>query len=271
MAGVLGKKRVGLELVTPRARSLPDCTCEIAVDTEASADRLISALRNAFEDPHAVAVVMRINSGGGSPVQAGIVNDEIRRLKALHGKRFYVVVEEVCASGAYYIAASADEIYADKASVVGSIGVLMDGFGFDGAMKKLGVERRLMTAGSNKGMLDPYSPLNPRQKAHAQAMLDQIHQQFIDVVRQGRGDRLKETPEMFSGLYWNGEQALALGLVDGLGSLDYVTREVVRNESVVDYTTRESFSERVVHRFGMSVGRAIARFSTEAAQAPRLR
>ncbi|WP_442952746.1 S49 family peptidase [Pelomonas sp. BJYL3] len=227
---------------------------EISADTEASAELMLSALRSAFEDQGAQAVVLRINSPGGSPVQAGIVYDEIQRLKAKHGKKVYAVVEEICASGAYYIAAAADEIFVDKASIVGSIGVLMDGFGFTGLMDKLGIERRLLTAGENKGMLDPYSKENPRQKAYAQAMLDQIHRQFIAVVREGRGDRLKETPEMFSGLFWNGEEAVKLGLADGLGNLDFVAREVVKAEEVIDYTPRDNVAERLAKRFGAAMG-----------------
>jgi len=227
---------------------------EIAVDSEASAELLVSALKAAFEDPGSVAIVLRMNSPGGSPVQSGIVNDEIRRLKARHGKKVYVVVEEVCASGAYYIAAAADEIYVDKASIVGSIGVLMDGFGFTGLMEKLGVERRMLTAGANKGMLDPFSPDNPQQTALAKAMLDQIHQQFIAVVKEGRGARLKETPETFSGLFWNGEEAVKQGLADGLGNLDFVAREIVKAEEVIDYTPQENVAERLAKRFGASVG-----------------
>ena len=227
---------------------------EIAADTEASAELLLSALRDAFKDEHAEAVVLRINSPGGSPVQAGILYDEITRLKKLHGKKVYAVVEEICASGAYYIAASADEIYVDKASLVGSIGVLMDGFGFTGVMEKLGVERRLLTAGENKGMLDPFSPLPAKQRAFAQSMLDQIHQQFIAVVREGRGKRLKETPEMFSGLFWNGEEAVKMGLADDFGNLDYVAREVVKAEEVLDYTPRDNVAERLAKRFGAAIG-----------------
>ncbi|MBB4845196.1 protease-4 [Paucibacter oligotrophus] len=227
---------------------------EIAADTEASAELLLSALKQAFEDPGSQAVVLRINSPGGSPVQAGIVYDELKRLKAKHDKKVYAVVEEMCASGAYYIAAGADEIYVDKASVVGSIGVLMDGFGFTGLMGKLGVERRLMTAGENKAMLDPFSAVNPRQQAYAQAMLDQIHQQFITVVREGRGKRLRETPDIFSGLFWNGEQAVKLGLADATGNLDYVAREIVKAEEVVDYTPRDNVAERLAKRFGAAMG-----------------
>ncbi len=227
---------------------------EIASETEASADNLMTALRSAFEDAGAQAVVLRINSPGGSPVQAGLVNDEVRRLKALHKKKVYAVCEEMCASAAYYIAVSADRIFVDKASIVGSIGVLMDGFGFVGTMEKLGIERRLMTAGSNKGMLDPYSPLKPEQAELAQGMLDQIHQQFIKVVRQGRGKALKETPDTFSGLFWNGEEAVNQGLADQLGSLDHVARDVVKAEDIVDYTQKENLAERLAKRFGAAIG-----------------
>jgi protease IV len=239
---------------------------EIALGTEASAERLIVGLRDAFEDTGAQAVVLRINSGGGSPVQAGIVNDEIQRLKALHGKKVYAVVEEIAASGAYYIAVAADEIYVDKASLVGSIGVLMDGFGFTGLMDKLGVERRLITAGENKGLLDPFSPLDPRQKELAQAMLSQIHQQFIGVVKAGRGERLKAGADTFSGLVWNGEEAVKLGLVDGLGSLESVARDVVKAPDIIDYTPRENVAERLAKRFGASVGEGAARVLRTQAQ-----
>lgn len=232
---------------------------EIAVDSEASAELLVSSIRTAFEDDGARAVVLRINSPGGSPVQAGIVNDEIKRLKAKHKKKVYAVVEETCASGAYYIAVAADEIYVDKASLVGSIGVLMDGFGFTGLMDKLGIERRLLTAGENKGMLDPFSPADPKQTAYAKAMLEQIHQQFIKVVRDGRGARLKETPETFSGLFWNGEEAVKAGLADHFGNLDYVAREVIGYEDVVDYTPQENVAERLAKRFGASIGEGAVR------------
>ncbi|MBC7995081.1 MAG: S49 family peptidase [Rhizobacter sp.] len=227
---------------------------EIASDTEASAEVLVAALKSAFEDSGAQAVVIRFNSPGGSPVQAGIVNDEIRRLKALHKKKVYAVIEEACASGAYYIAVAADEIYADKASIVGSIGVLMDGFGFTGTMEKLGVERRLFTAGDNKGIGDPFTPMSDRHRAFTQAMLDQIHQQFIQVVKDGRGNRLKVSPDTFSGLFWNGEEAVKLGLADHLGNLDYVAREVVKAEDIIDYTPKENVAERLAKRFGASVG-----------------
>ena len=227
---------------------------EIASGAEASAELVLVALRSAFEDKGAQAVVLLINSPGGSPVQAGIINDEINRLKAKHKKPVYAVVEETCASAAYYIAVAADQIYVDKASIVGSIGVLMDGFGFTGLMDKLGVERRLMTAGENKGFLDPFSPQTGKQRAYAQSMLNQIHKQFIEVVKAGRGKRLKETPEMFSGLFWSGQQAIELGLADEYGNIDYVAREVVKAEEVIDYTRRDNVAERLVKRFGAAIG-----------------
>ena len=227
---------------------------EIASGADASADLVIDALRAAFEDSGATGVVLLINSPGGSPVQAGMINDEVRRLKDKHKKPVYAVVEESCASAAYYIAVSADQIYVDKASIVGSIGVLMDGFGFTGLMDKLGVERRLMTAGENKGFLDPFSPQTEKHRQFAQTMLNQIHKQFIDVVKAGRGDRLKETPDTFTGLFWSGQQAIELGLADHLGSLDYVAREVIKAEDLVDYTRRENVAERLAKRFGASIG-----------------
>jgi protease-4 len=227
---------------------------EIGPKQEASAEFIVAAAKAAFEDEGAQGVVLLINSPGGSPVQAGIITDELRRLKAKHNKPLYAVVEESCASAAYYIAASADRIYVDKASIVGSIGVLMEGFGFVGLMEKLGVERRLLTAGENKGFLDPFSPQTDRHREHAQQMLDQIHKQFIDVVRTGRGKRLKEVPELFSGLFWTGQQAVELGLADQLGNLDFVARDVLKAEELVDYTRRENIGERLVKRFGAAMG-----------------
>lgn len=254
IAWALLSQRMAMNAPAGPHTALVDLRGEIDSEAEANAESLVAALTSAFEDAGAQAVVLRINSPGGSPVQSGIVNDEIRRLKALHEKKVYAVVEEMCASGAYYIAVAADEIFVDKASLVGSIGVLMDGFGFTGAMQKLGIERRLLTAGQNKGMLDPFSPQNERQTAYAQAMIDQIHEQFIAVVRQGRGERLKETPETFSGLFWNGEEAVRLGLVDRLGNLDFVAREVVKADEVVDYTPRGNLAERLAKRFGAAIG-----------------
>jgi protease-4 len=236
------------------------------------ADRVIASLRNAFKDTGTAGVVLRINSPGGSPVQAGLISDEMRRLRAAHPDTPLVaVVEEVCASGGYYLAATADRIYVDKASLIGSIGVLMDGFGFTGSMEKLGVERRLLTAGENKGFLDPFSPLSEAQRDHARKMLAVIHQQFIDTVRKGRGDRLKDSPELFSGLVWTGTTSIELGLADELGSLRSVARDVFKAEDLVDFTRHDSIAERLAKRVGMSAGQAIAREFGITAHAPRLR
>lgn len=232
---------------------------EIAAGADASADNIVGAMRTAFADPNAKAVVLLINSPGGSPVQAGIINDEITRLKLKHKKPVYAVVEESCASAAYYIAVAADKIYVDKASIVGSIGVLMDGFGFTELMDKVGVERRLMTAGANKGFLDPFSPQTAPHKAYAQTMLNQIHQQFIDAVKTGRGARLNETPEIFSGLFWSGQQAISLGLADELKNLDGVARDVVNAEEIIDYTQRENVAEKLAKRFGAAVGEGMVK------------
>ncbi|TXH02366.1 MAG: S49 family peptidase [Rhodocyclaceae bacterium] len=220
---------------------------------EASAENLVTALNAAFEEKNVAGVILRINSPGGSPVQAGIVNDEIRRLRGKYpDKPLYAVVEDMCASGGYYVAAAADNIYVNKASIVGSIGVLMDGFGFTGTMDKVGVERRLLTAGENKGFLDPFSPQAPQHKAHAQLLLDDIHKQFIDVVKTGRGKRLKETPEMFSGLMWTGAQSIQLGLADDYGSVDSVARDVIKAEKVLDYSVQDNIAERFAKRLGAS-------------------
>ena len=227
---------------------------EIADEAEASAEFVLPALRSAMEDKGAQALVLLINSPGGSPVQAGLISDEIHRLRALHKKPVYAVVEETAASAAYYIASAADKIYVDKASIVGSIGVLINGFGCFDTLDKLGIERRLLTAGENKGFLDPFSPQSEAHKQHAQTMLEQIHRQFIDVVKKGRGERLKETPEMFSGLFWTGEQSVALGLADDFGSLDSVARDVVKAEKLVDYTNKKNLAERFAKRFGAAMG-----------------
>jgi protease-4 len=232
------------------------------IDDEGSgaADTVIPSLNKAFADAGSAAVVLRINSPGGSPVQAGIIVDEMQRLKKGYpNKPLYVVVDEICASGGYYIAAAADKIYVNKASIVGSVGVLMDGFGFTGLMDKLGVERRLLTAGENKGFLDPFSPQSDKQKQHALAMLNEIHEQFIAVVRAGRGKRLKENPEIFSGLYWTGAKAVEMGLADGFGTVDTVARDVVKAEDIIDYTAHEGLPERVLKKFGASVGAGAVR------------
>lgn len=251
---------------TERHTALVEMTGVIQAKGDANADNVVSALQSAFDDKGAAGVILRINSPGGSPVQAGIIADEIGRLRGKHAdKPLYVVVEDVCASGGYYVAAAADKIYVDKASILGSIGVLMDGFGFTGSMDKLGVERRLLTAGENKGFLDPFSPQNERHKQHAQGMLDDIHQQFIDVVRKGRGTRLKETPDMFSGLMWTGAKSIELGLADGFGTVDTVARDVIKAEDIRDYTVKPNFAEKFARRFGASmadgIGSALSRFT----------
>jgi protease-4 len=227
----------------------------IAAGNPASADNVIQGLQDAFKDKNTKGVILRINSPGGSPVQAGQINDEMRRLRKLHPDvPLYVVVDDICASGGYYVAAAADKIYVDKASLVGSIGVLMDGFGFTGAMEKFGVERRLLTAGENKGFLDPFSPQNPAQIAYAHQMLDEVHQQFINTVKEGRGKRLKETPDMFSGLVWSGEKSITLGLADAYGNAESVARDVVKFDNIVDYTPREDWSTRLAHSIGTAAG-----------------
>ena len=226
---------------------------------DSSADKISGALHSAFEDKGTAGVILRINSPGGSPVQSGIVYDEIRRLRAKHPEiPLYVVVEDICASGGYYVAAAADKIFVNKASIVGSIGVLMDGFGFTGAMDKVGVERRLLTAGQNKGFLDPFSPQDQKQKEHAQTLLGEIHRQFIDVVRQGRGSRLKEAPDTFSGLMWTGSQSVAMGLADDFGTVVSVARDVIKAELVLDYSVKENIAERFVRRFGAEMAQGLS-------------
>lgn len=232
----------------------------IAAGSRANAVNVVAGLQKAFEADGAKAVVLRINSPGGSPVQAASINDEIRRLRKLHPDiPLYAVVEDICASGGYYVAVAADKIFVAKASLVGSIGVLMDGFGFTGTMEKLGVERRLLTAGENKGFLDPFSPLDATQRGYAKTMLRDIHGQFIEAVRMGRGDRLKESDETFSGLVWTGERSIELGLADALGSVAYVAREIVKAETIVNYSWRENIVERVARRFGATLGESIVR------------
>ena len=244
--------------------ALIDLNGVIAADSNANADNLMSSLQDAFQDKNTAGIILRINSPGGSPVQAGLVNDEIRRLRALHPEiPLHVVVEDMCASGGYYIAAAADKIFVNKASIVGSIGVLMDGFGFTGTMQKLGVERRLMTAGENKGFMDPFSARNPKHEAFTKSLLDDIHQQFIDVVRAGRGKRLKETPEMFSGLFWTGDKAIEMGLADAFGSVDSVARDVIKVENIVDFTARENIADRLAKKLGAGVASAFTGFGAQ--------
>lgn len=255
---------IGMEWIGPIGSSIGNHTALIDLKGEigdggaVDADSTISSLAAAFEDKHTKGIILRINSPGGSPVQAGIINDEIHRLRNKYPKiPVYAVVEDMCASGGYYIAVAADKIYVDKASIVGSIGVLMDGFGFTGIMQKVGVERRVMTAGKNKAFMDPFSPTNPAHKEYAQRLLDDIHQQFIKVVREGRGKRLKETPDMFTGLFWTGEKSVELGLADGFGSSDYVAREIVKEENIVDFTSHEGLADRFAKRFGASMAHSL--------------
>ena len=225
---------------------------------DVNADSFMTSLNDAFENKGTKGIILRINSPGGSPVQSGIINEEIRRQKRLHPAiPVYAVVEDICASGGYYIAAAADKIYVDKASIVGSIGVLMDSYGFTETMKKLGVERRLLTAGSNKAMLDPFSPVNPKHEAYAQNMLNQIHEQFKTVVREGRGKRLIEDDQTFSGLFWSGEQSIKIGLADALGSADFVAREVIKQKDIVDFTYQETITDRFAKRLGASIVKSI--------------
>jgi len=248
--------------------ALIDVSGVIDAKGAASADNVTDALQNAFKDKNTQGVILRINSPGGSPVQAGIIYDEIRRLRGLYPNiPMYAVVEDICASGGYYIASSADKIYVDKASLIGSIGVIMDQFGFVETMHKLGVERRVFTSGDNKAFLDPFSPLEPRQVEYARALLAEIHQQFIDVVRKGRGKRLKESPEMFSGLIWTGAKSIDLGLTDGLGSVNSVAREVIKVEQIVDFTQKENLWERFAKRFGAGAMQALGLTTAS----PRLR
>jgi len=226
----------------------------IAPGSDASAEKVNASLQAAFKDKNTQGVIVRINSPGGSPVQAQTIYDEMKRLRQKYPEiPLYAVVEDVCASGGYFVAAGADRIYVGKASIVGSIGVLMNGFGFTGLMEKLGVERRLITAGENKGMLDPFSPLEEKDKEHVKKMMGDIHQQFIGVVKEGRGKRLKESPEIFSGLIWTGERSIDLGLADAVGSLDFVAREVIKAEDIRDYTITEGFYDKVARRFGVSI------------------
>jgi protease-4 len=249
--------------------ALVDLVGVIDAKGDASADRVTEALQNAFKNKTTRGVILRINSPGGSPVQAGIIYDEIRRLRGIYPNiPMYAVVEDICASGGYYIAAATDKIYVDKANIIGSIGVIMDGWGFTGTMEKLGVERRALVSGENKAFLDPFSPVDEKQKRHAQSMLDDIHKQFIEVVRKGRGKRLKETPDVFSGLLWTGDRSIELGLADGFGSVDYVAREVIKAEDILDYTKKQDITERFAKRFGAAMAGVVSKVIS---QGPNLR
>lgn len=242
------------KLVDSKHTALINVRGTIEANGDSSAEKINGALQSAFEDKGTAGIILRINSPGGSPVQAGIVYDEIRRLRSKYPDIvLYAVVEDMCASGGYYIASAADQILVDKASIMGSIGVLMDGFGFTDAMQRVGIERRLLTAGENKGFLDPFSPQDAKQKEHAQVLLAEIHKQFIDVVRKGRGNRLKETPEMFSGLMWTGAQSVKMGLADGFGTVDSVARDLIKVENILDYSVKENIAERFAKRLGADV------------------
>src|SRR3954463_12974955 len=249
--------------------AMVELTGLIAPGNDASAEKVNGALQAAFKDKNTQGVILRINSPGGSPVQSQTIYDEMRRLRKKYPEiPLYAVVEDICASGGYFVAAGADRIYVGKASIVGSIGVLMNGFGFTGLMDKLGVERRLITAGENKGMLDPFSPLRDKDKQYVDTLMKDIHEQFIGVVREGRGKRLKETADMFSGLIWTGQKSVELGLADGFGSLDSVARDVIKAEDIVDYTQKEGFAEKVAKRFGASMASSLAEFALRASWSP---
>jgi len=238
--------------------ALVDLRGIIMADSVSSADKINASLQSAFQDKNTKGVILRINSPGGSPVQSGYINDEIRRLRSKYPEiPLYAVISDICASGGYYVAAAADKIFVDKASLVGSIGVLMDGFGFTGTLEKLGVERRLLTAGENKGFLDPFTPLDPAQKAHASTLLREIHEQFIRVVQEGRGERLKDAPEIFSGIVWTGQRSIDLGLADEIGSAEYVAREVIKAETVVDFSPSEGIADLFTKRFGQVIANVL--------------
>jgi protease IV len=259
---------LAIALVSVAAREhvcLDKCTALVEVRGQldaggrASAERVVAGLQAAFKNSGTRGVVLRINSPGGSPVQAGQIYDEVRRLRAAHPDTpVHAVVEEIAASGGYYVAAAADRIYVDKASMVGSIGVIMEGFGFAGAMEKLGVERRVVTAGTNKDFLDPFEPVDPKQREYAQSLLDDVHRQFIGAVKAGRGERLHDDPDLFTGRVWNGRRAIELGLADELGTVDSVARDVIKAEEVVDFTPEDNFAERVARKFGATLGGQLA-------------
>lgn len=240
--------------------ALVDLKGVISSDSEASADKIVEALRDAFKDDNTAGVILRINSPGGSPVQSSYINSEIARLRKKHPDTpIYAVITDLCASGGYFVAAAADKIYANESSIVGSIGVIMNGFGFPEAMEKLGVERRALTAGEHKSLMDPFSPLKEEDKEHIQVMLDEIHDQFISTVRKGRKDKLEEDDKLFSGLIWTGEKAKELGLIDEFGSAGYVAREVIKAEDIVNFTAQEDLLNRLIDRLGVSVVNSLSR------------
>ena len=250
----LGWIEDGRVRIAEKHTALIDLRGMITPDSMSNADKVNASLRSAFQDKKTKGVVLRINSPGGSPVQAGYINDEIRRLRTKYPDiPLYAVVGDICASGGYYVAVAADKIFVDKASLIGSIGVLIDGFGFTGTLEKLGIERRLLTAGENKNFLDPFAPLDPIQKEHATHLLREIHEQFIQVVKQGRGERLKDAPEIFSGIVWTGQKSIDLGLADEMGNAEYVAREIIKAEVLVDFSPHEGLSDLFSKRFGQIV------------------
>ena len=249
-----GVNKPGMKNPSERHTALVELVGVIADGEEASADNVVAGLREAFESENSAAVILRVNSPGGSPVQSAYINTEITRLREMYPEKpLYAVIADICASGGIYVAAAADEIYANESSIVGSIGVITGGFGFVEAIDKLGVERRVMTAGEHKALLDPFSPVDSYEQQHLQSMLDELHQTFIDTVKKGRGDRLKNSPELFSGLFWSGSKAMELGLVDGLGSASYVAREIIGEEKIITYTKRQDILERFADRLGSKV------------------
>jgi len=251
---------IGSAKMAKKHSALVELQGVIADDETASADNIVSALRNAFEDEKTEGVILRINSPGGTPVQAGYIYDEIIRLREKYPEtQLYAVVSDMAASGGYYVASAADEIYASNSSIVGSIGVRMDSFGVVDAMEKLGIESRTLTAGENKALLDPFTPINEKARKHLQTMLDEIHQQFIDAVKKGRGDRLKEFDDLFTGLIWTGNEALEHGLIDNIGSASYVAREVIGAEDIVEYSVEEDVLERLVDRLGASTAKILSK------------
>jgi len=232
---------------------------EIGVDSEVSAANVKSSLREVYDNPGTKALILSINSPGGSPVQSGIINDEINRYKAMYPQiPIYAVIEDICASGGYYIAVAADKIFVNKASIVGSIGVIMNGFGFDKAIKNLGIERRLITSGKNKAILDPFLPVQPKQKEFVQNLLREVHNQFIEIVKKGRGSKLSLNPEIFSGLFWSGESAINLGLADSYGDIDLVAREIIGHEKIIDFTAQSNFADRFAKRLGASISSSLS-------------
>ena len=248
----------GIPTPTGPHTAMVDLEGTISADSQANADTIIEGLRDAFKAEDSKAVILRINSPGGSPVQASEINAEIHRLREKYpDKPLYAVVTDMCASGGYYVAVAADRIYANRASIVGSIGVLMNGFGFVDAMNKLGIQRRLFTAGKHKGLLDPFSPLKPFDKEYAEKLLDQVHQQFVDTVKADRGERLSDNPDIFSGLFWTGQEALRLGLIDEFGSVGSVARDVVGADTIIDYTPHQNLFGRVTRQLGVSIANSL--------------